>query len=57
MYIEKVVTVIQMFNKSIFERMMPDEVLRQKVKAGLSAMDMRACMDADQQLIKILASE
>jgi hypothetical protein len=56
-YIEKVITAIQSFNESVFERMMPDEELRQKVKARLSAREIRACMDANQQLVKILEDE
>jgi hypothetical protein len=56
-YIEKVVTATQRFNESLFERMIPDEELRQKVKARLSAMEIRACMDANQQLVKILEDE
>jgi hypothetical protein len=57
MYIEKVVTAIQRFNETIFERMMPDEELRQKVKVRLSAMEKRACMDANRQLVRILEDE
>lgn len=56
-YIERIIAAIQNFNKSAFEQMMPDEDLKQKLKARLSHREKSAYENANDQLFKILMDE
>ncbi|KAK7177581.1 dynamin family protein [Paraphaeosphaeria sporulosa] len=45
------------FNDSVFEQMISDEDLKQKLKGRLSAQEKNAYQDANEQLVKILIDE